>query len=25
MRQLTNIVDSDYALFAQQAMMGEAS
>ena len=25
MRQLSNIVDSDYALFAQQAMMGEAS
>ena len=25
MRQLTIIVDSDYALFAQQAMMGEAS
>jgi 8-oxo-dGTP diphosphatase len=25
MRQLTNIVDCDYALFAQQAMAGEAS
>ena len=25
MRQLTNIVDGDYALFAQQAMTGEAS
>jgi len=25
MRQLTNIVDRDYALFAQRAMTGEAS
>ena len=25
MRQLTNIVDGDYALYAQQAMTGEAS